>query len=137
MFGSEVVLEGLGCLIIQALELGAESHSAEAGVEKLVGLEDDFSFAILEGCYKNSVAVIVINDKYVTVALAGGGGEPTGEVHVHLASGGHDGSVAIMCALSREGQHHIIDRVRHCIIWVSLIVGWGHVERMFWHCWSR
>jgi len=50
IFHSKVVLKGLGCLVVKALELGAVSCSTEAGVDELVCLKDDFSLAILEWC---------------------------------------------------------------------------------------
>ncbi len=56
-------------------------------MDELVGLEDDFSLAILEWCNEDPVAIEVINHKDVAVALAGRGWKLTGEVHVSLASG--------------------------------------------------
>jgi len=40
ILSSEEGLEGTGCFIVEALELGAETCVAEAGMEALVGSED-------------------------------------------------------------------------------------------------
>jgi len=54
-------------------------------VDELVGLENDFSPAILEWCNEDPVAVKVIYHKDVTVALAGRGWKLASEIHVCLS----------------------------------------------------
>jgi len=54
-------------------------------MEKLIGAQNGFSTAIFEGSDQDAIAVIVIDNEDVTVALAGGDREPTGKIHVGLS----------------------------------------------------
>jgi len=54
-------------------------------MEKLIGAQDGFCMAIFEGSDQDAIAVIVVDNEDVAVALTGGDREPTGKIHVGLA----------------------------------------------------
>jgi len=68
-------------------------------MEKLICTQDGFRTAIFEGSDQDAIAVIVIDNKDVTVALAGGDGEPPGKIHVRLAGRRQNSSKAMVGTL--------------------------------------
>jgi len=77
-------------------------------MEKLIGAQNGFCTAIFEGSDQDAIAVIVIDNKDVTVALAGGDREPTGKIHVGLAFWRQNGSEAVVGTFGRgrfSGEH--------------------------------
>jgi len=79
-------------------------------MEKLVGTEDGFSAAIFERSDQDAIAVIVVDDEDVAVALTGGDREPSGKIHVGLTGGGHDSGKTMMGTIvgDRVGREHVV-----------------------------
>jgi hypothetical protein len=88
-----------GALVVESLELGTEAGGGEGGMELLVAGEDDGAGAVPEGLGEDGVAVVVVEDKQIIVAVAGGRYEATGLISVDLACGFHDGCVADVATL--------------------------------------
>jgi len=59
--------------------------------------------AIFEGRDQDAIAVIVIDNNDVAVALTGGDGEPPGKIHVCLASRRQNSSKAVVGTLGGGG----------------------------------
>jgi len=86
-----------------------------------VGCQDGFGMTIFDGCDEDAIAVVVIHNEDIAVALTGSGGEPAGEVHVGLSCWRHDGRVTIVHSLFMVGGGWKVVVVRQCI--------WQHTLR--------
>lgn len=94
LFVAKELLEGGGTFVVEALELGAKTGGAESMVEGLVASKDGRGGAIGDGLSQNAVAVVVIEDNHIVIAVARRSNESTGLVRVDLAGGLHEGSKA-------------------------------------------
>jgi len=67
-----------------------------------IGSQDDGGFAVFDWLGSNVVAVVIVEDEQVVVALAGREGQLAGEITVALAGGGsiNDCSEQVVCALA-------------------------------------
>ncbi len=80
------------------LKHGAEARIAKMGVGRLIGLQDGFRALGFDGDSQNAIAVVVVDNKDVVVASAGGCHKFSSEVHVGLSGGLHQGYIAKMGA---------------------------------------
>jgi len=94
------VLEDFGAFVIEALELGAMACFDEHGMERFVGFENAFSSARCHGFGNDSVAVVIVEDHDVVVAVTGRNDEFSSLVGVDLSSKFVDSDVAEMCTFT-------------------------------------
>lgn len=67
----KVVFEKFGALVVQTLELRCQSGGLELVANLFEGRDDVFGFAGSKGFCEYAVAVVVVGDKDVLVAIAG------------------------------------------------------------------
>ena len=90
------LLEGDGAFVVEALELGAKAGSAEALVEGLEASEDGRGMAARDGFSKDAIAVVVVDDNQVVIAIARWCNKASGLVGVDLAGRFQDGGEAVV-----------------------------------------
>ena len=71
------------------MEAGPEAGGAQLGVECLVAGKDGGARVVLDGFGKDAIAVVVVEDQQVVVAMAGRCDESACLVSVDLAGGLH------------------------------------------------
>ena len=96
VFGAEEFLEDRRALIVEALELGAKASFAKLGVDGLECREDGLGGPCFHWFGKDAIAVVVVKDKQVVVAIAGGGHELAGLISVDLTSWFERGDEAVV-----------------------------------------
>ena len=80
VLADHVAFESGGCLVVESLKLGSEATGAEKIVGAFVGGEDFGASLRFHGLDVDEVAVIVVDDQHVAVAVGGGLDEATSEV---------------------------------------------------------
>jgi hypothetical protein len=83
----EEVFEGSGAFIVKLLEQWAAAGKDEFVVALFVSSKDGISCSVFDGHYVDEVAVVVVEDKEIVVATAGGKGETAGQVTIASPSG--------------------------------------------------
>lgn len=83
-------------------------------MDNFVAIKDGGASAIFEGLSEDAIAVVVIADKQVIVAVAGWCNESSSLIGVYLASRFHDRGVAEVGAF-----------VGRCACWCNVVVGFG------------
>ena len=90
-----VGLEGSGSLVVETLELRFEASGAEKGVCALVGGENFGPCFVFHGLDMYKVAVVLVDDEHVAVAVGGGLEEASGQVGEYLPGGGGEVGVDV------------------------------------------
>ena len=66
----EPLLELLGALVVQAVELGLAAPFGECAVDVRDGVGDGLSSSIFDGLQEDVVAIVIVGDNQVVVACA-------------------------------------------------------------------
>jgi hypothetical protein len=110
----EVLLGGSSAFVVEALEVWVEASSEEGGMELLVSSQDGGASAIFDGFGKDGIAVVVVDEQQVVVAMTRWGNKVARLVSVDLASWFEDGSKAVVVGLviggRADGREVIIKR---------------------------
>jgi hypothetical protein len=94
LFVTQELFEGGGTFVVEALELGAKAGGAEALVEGFVASKDGGGSAAGDGLRQDAIAVVVVEDNHIIIAVARRSNESTRLVGVDLTGGFQEGSEA-------------------------------------------
>ncbi len=95
-FMMKVLLECAGGFIVKALELWLQSSCTELCMPHFIGIKNQIRLLVFEGDSKDGIAIIIIDDQDVIIAIAGGCHKFSCQIHVHLPHGLHEHSVTSM-----------------------------------------
>jgi hypothetical protein len=96
--------EHLGAFIVKALELGFEASIAQTLVQDFVGFGDAMGGKVFERLSKNMIAIIVVQNHEVVVAVARGYYKAARLISEDLTSGFQKGNMAVMCLVFQWGR---------------------------------
>jgi len=88
VFLFEVGFQDVRTLIVESLDVGPGAPFNKKVVHLDIGSQDGCGFAVLDWFGGNEVAVVIIEDEQVVVALAGREGKFAGEIAVAFSGGG-------------------------------------------------
>jgi hypothetical protein len=122
VLSGHVGLKSVGSFVVESLEFWAEATRLEESDGAFIGVEDGRASSVGHGFDVNVVAIVVIEDKHVGIAGAGGSEEAASLIGEYLASDGFAGGVEEMGAkcrwISWNGVH-VGGRGRgsHTLVW--------------------
>lgn len=125
----QVEFEFCGAFIVKSVVGWAEASSAHAAMNFLESSLDALSCTVLEGHGEDGVAVPIVANHLVIVALAGGSNEFAGLIGVDLASGLHVGNEAGMCKVQGTAALWGKEIILGCLIEGVGLGGWLSLGR--------
>jgi hypothetical protein len=103
VFLEEELFSGDGTLVVKVLEAWAEAGGTKFGMEGLIAGKYGSSGTCLDGGGEDAVAIKVVEDEEVVIAIAGRGDKSAGLVTEDLSGGFHDGGIAEVGAIGWSG----------------------------------
>ena len=134
-FGEHELFEDCREFIVKSVQFGAKASSDKFGMGDGEGSQNGFGGAIRDGFGMNGVAIEIVEDKQVVVALAGGEDETAGLVAEGLSCGINDSGITLLGGDARgsSSRVEVIVRPGHRLFCRTLVLP-GLVEVAFGGC---